>query len=78
MIQFQVSLAHTGSASSYLQRVFERMRQERSYSVQETFYGWDVIWKELINTAIYRRGADLSDTGSTWIAAITVREEKTR
>jgi ABC-type glycerol-3-phosphate transport system substrate-binding protein len=53
-----------------LRQVFDRLQQERGYSVQATFQGWDVLWKELVNTAIYRRGADLSETGSTWIAAL--------
>lgn len=71
MAQLQVSLAHeTEAILPYLQRVFDRLHQERGCSVQVTFHGWDVLWKELVNTAIYKRGADVSDTGSTWIASL--------
>ena len=69
MILLEVSLAaHAELAYPCLQRVFDRFRQERGISVHVTYHGWDVIWKELVNAAIYRRGADLSETGSTWIA----------
>jgi multiple sugar transport system substrate-binding protein len=75
MVQLQISLAReTGATLPYLQRVFDRVRQDRGYSVEVTFHGWDVIWKELVNTAIYKRGADLSDTGSTWIAALVAMD----
>jgi multiple sugar transport system substrate-binding protein len=71
MVQLEIALAaHAELASSYLQRAFDSLRQERGYSVHATYLGWDVIWKELVDTAIYKRGADVSETGSTWIASL--------
>jgi ABC-type glycerol-3-phosphate transport system substrate-binding protein len=73
--QLEVSLAaHAESAASSLQRVFDRFQRERGHSVRVTYLTWDVIWKELVNTAIYKRGADVSETGSTWIASLVAMD----
>ena len=71
MPQLEISLGvHAESSSRRLQQLFDRLHQESGLAVQVTSHSWEVIWRELVNTAIYKRGADLSETGSTWIASL--------
>jgi multiple sugar transport system substrate-binding protein len=35
-----------------------------------TTYDWETIWAELVNTGIYRRGADVSEIGSSWLESL--------
>lgn len=35
-----------------------------------TVLEWDTIWKELVNIGIYKRGADVSEVGTTWMGSL--------
>ena len=50
-----------------LRQAIRRYEESHPSSVQLTVFGWDTIWKEMVNIGIYKRGADLSEVGTTWI-----------
>ena len=52
------------------QEIIEPFIQQYRVPVTTIVYDWDVIWKELINIGIYKTGADLSETGSTWVPSL--------
>jgi multiple sugar transport system substrate-binding protein len=65
-----LSLAgHLPAAIQVLRQVVERYEQSHQNGVQLTIFGWDTIWKDLVNVGIYKRGADLSEIGTTWIGS---------
>ena len=51
-------------------RLLIRFEQARRSSVQLTVLEWDTIWKDLVNIGIYKRGADVSEVGTTWIGSL--------
>ena len=60
---------HSPNAVKLLRQVIERYEQSHRGCVQLAFFGWDTIWKDLVNIGIYKRGADLSEIGTTWIGS---------
>jgi multiple sugar transport system substrate-binding protein len=60
---------HLPDAMQILRQVVQRFEQSRLGFVQITFFDWDSIWKDLVNVGIYKRGADLSEIGTTWIGS---------
>jgi ABC-type glycerol-3-phosphate transport system substrate-binding protein len=52
-----------------LRQVIRRYEESHRSSVQLTVFGWDTIWKDMVNIGIYKRGADLSEVGTTWIGS---------
>lgn len=68
--RIDLSLAgHIPAAIQVLRQVVERFEQDRHSCVQLAVFGWDTIWKDLVNVGIYKRGADLSEIGTTWIGS---------
>ncbi len=68
--RIDLSLAsHRPAATQILQQIIRRYEQSRRSSIQFTVFDWQKIWKELVNIGIYKRGADLSEVGTTWIGS---------
>ncbi len=68
--RLDLSLAsHLPNAIQSLRQVIRRYEQSRHSSVQLAVFDWDTIWKDLVNIGIYKRGADLSEIGTTWIGS---------
>jgi multiple sugar transport system substrate-binding protein len=63
-----VSRSETGHAC--FQRAIQRFSQETRHSVQTIVFDWNSVWHELVNIAIYHRGADVSEVGSTWVGSL--------
>ncbi len=57
-----------------LQSEMERFRQDKGKSVTLSQFGWDDVWRELVNVAIYRRGPDLAEIGSTWLESLAAMQ----
>jgi multiple sugar transport system substrate-binding protein len=47
-----------------------RFGKDKNQSVKLSQFSWETIWHELLNTAIYRRGADVAEIGSTWLESL--------
>lgn len=60
---------HLPDAVQILRQVVHRYEQSHRSCVQLAVFGWDTIWKDLVNVGIYKRGADLSEIGTTWIGS---------
>jgi multiple sugar transport system substrate-binding protein len=53
-----------------LHPLFERIEKASGAAVQLTIMEWDSIWKDLVNIGIYKRGADISEAGTTWMGSL--------
>ncbi len=53
-----------------MQPAIERFEQARRSSVRTTVFDWNTIWKDLVNIGIYKRGADVSEVGTTWMGSL--------
>lgn len=51
-------------------QLFRRFTQSTGITVQGTYTGWDSIWRDLVQTGIYKRGPDMSEPGSTWLESL--------
>jgi ABC-type glycerol-3-phosphate transport system substrate-binding protein len=68
--RIDLSLAgHPPAAIQVLRQIIQRFEQLRRGFVQLTVFEWESIWKEMANIGIYKRGADLSEVGTTWIGS---------
>src|SRR5512146_2274563 len=68
--RIDLSLAgHRSAAIQILRQILRRYEQTHRSSIQFTVFSWDTIWKEMANIGIYKRGADLSEVGTTWIGS---------
>jgi len=69
-LRIDLSLAsHTPAAIQTLRQIIRRYEESRRSFVQLSVFDWDTIWKEMVNIGIYKRGADLSEVGTTWIGS---------
>jgi multiple sugar transport system substrate-binding protein/arabinogalactan oligomer/maltooligosaccharide transport system substrate-binding protein len=59
----------TPAAVQSLRQVLQRYEESHNCIVQLSVLGWDTIWKDMVNIGIYKRGADLSEIGTTWIGS---------
>jgi multiple sugar transport system substrate-binding protein len=68
--RIDLSLAgHAPAAIQILRQIIMGYEQSRRSFVELTVFDWDTIWKEMVNIGIYKRGADLSEVGTTWIGS---------
>jgi multiple sugar transport system substrate-binding protein len=68
--RIDLSLAnHTSTAIQILRQMIRAFEQSRRSFIQLTVFNWDTIWKEMVNIGIYKRGADLSEVGTTWVGS---------
>jgi multiple sugar transport system substrate-binding protein len=68
--RIDLSLAsHRPAAIQILQQIIRRYEQSRRCFIQLAVFDWQKIWKEMVNIGIYKRGADLSEVGTTWIGS---------
>jgi multiple sugar transport system substrate-binding protein len=68
--RIDLSLAgHEWAAAQILRQMVRRFEQSRHSFVQLSVFDWDTIWKEMVNIGIYKRGADLSEVGTTWVGS---------
>jgi multiple sugar transport system substrate-binding protein len=58
------------AATLRLQSEMERFRKDKGQPVNLVRFGWDNIWRELVNVAIYRQGPDIAEIGSTWLESL--------
>ena len=68
--RIELSIASHSGILQILHPVIERFEQTRRSSVQLTVLEWETIWKDLVNIGIYKRGADVSEVGTTWIGSL--------
>lgn len=61
-------------ATLRLQSEMERFRQDKGQPVDLVRFGWENIWRELVNVAIYRQGPDIAEIGSTWLESLVAMQ----
>jgi multiple sugar transport system substrate-binding protein len=66
----ELSIASHQGISQILRPAIERFEEASGKSVQLTVMEWDAIWKDLVNIGIYKRGADVSEVGTTWMGSL--------
>ncbi len=66
----ELSIANHTGILQVLQPILERFEHEHRSKVDLTVMEWDTIWKDLVNTGIYARGADVSEIGTTWLDSL--------
>jgi multiple sugar transport system substrate-binding protein len=67
-----IDLTLAGHRPAFLQvlrQMIQAYEQAHRNRVQIRSFDWDTIWKEMANIGIYKRGADLSEVGTTWIGS---------
>ncbi len=72
--KLDLTLANHAGIAQTLRTHIERFEQSRRSSVQLTLQDWDTIWKDLVNIGIYKRGADVSEVGTTWMGSLISME----
>jgi multiple sugar transport system substrate-binding protein len=68
--QIEFTVANHTDVLQLLKPVVERFEQARRSSAHLTVLEWDTIWRDLVNIGIYKRGADISEVGTTWIGSL--------
>src|SRR5512140_2639758 len=63
-----IVIQHTRDQVNRLQELLKRFSAEKRIKVNLNALGWDIGWREIVQIAIHRRGADVSEVGTTWIA----------
>jgi multiple sugar transport system substrate-binding protein len=48
----------------------EQFEAETNVHVNLTVLEWDTAWSEILKTALYRHGPDISEIGSTWVSSL--------
>ena len=48
----------------------EQFEAETNAHVNLTVLEWDTAWSEVLKTALYRHGPDISEMGSTWVSSL--------
>jgi multiple sugar transport system substrate-binding protein len=66
----ELSIANHPGIVQTLHPIIARFEQACNSSVHLTVMEWDTIWKELVNIGIYKRGADVSEVGTTWMGSL--------
>jgi multiple sugar transport system substrate-binding protein len=61
-------------ATLRLQSEMERFGKDKNQPVNLVRFGWDTIWRELVNVGIYRRGPDIAEIGSTWLESLVAMQ----
>lgn len=61
-------------ATERMQAELIRFGKEKGNPVNLVQVDWDSIWRELLNVAIYRRGADIAEIGSTWLESLVAMD----
>lgn len=61
-------------ATQRMQAELARFGKEKNISVSMLQVDWENIWRELLNVAIYRRGADIAEIGSTWLESLVAMD----
>ena len=68
--RIDLSLAgHRPASIQVLRQIIQGYEQTHRNHVQIASFGWETIWKDMVNIGIYKRGADLSEVGTTWIGS---------
>lgn len=61
-------------ATMRLQSEVESFRKDTGQAVNLVRFGWENIWRELVNVGIYRRGPDIAEIGSTWLESLVAMQ----
>ncbi len=69
-IQIDLSVASHPAIGRILRPVIDHFERESHCTVQFTIQEWDTIWKDLQYIGIYKRGADVSEVGTTWMDSL--------
>jgi len=48
----------------------EQFESETKTRINLTVLDWDTAWSEVLRTALYRHGPDISEMGSTWVSSL--------
>jgi multiple sugar transport system substrate-binding protein len=62
-----LSVIHDQDTLPTMNHLLEQFKQKYGHSVQGTFVDWDMLWREITNVGIYKKGADIAEIGSTWL-----------
>ena len=62
------------NSSARLQGMLDEFTRKYNCQVLLHLVGWDAIWRELVNTSIYRRGSDVSEVGTTWLDSLAAMD----
>jgi multiple sugar transport system substrate-binding protein len=63
-----------GLATERMQAELLRFGKEKGNPINLLQVGWESAWRELLNIAIYRRGADVAEIGSTWLESLVAMD----
>jgi multiple sugar transport system substrate-binding protein len=66
----ELTIASHPQITQLLQPVLEKLDKESGTAVQPTVLEWEAIWRELVNIGIHKRGADVSEVGTTWMSSL--------
>lgn len=61
-------------ATRRMQDELTRFGKDKNLKVKLSQTNWDNIWRELLNVAIYRRGVDVAEIGSTWLESLVAMD----
>ncbi len=53
-----------------IQPTLDQFEAETNVHVNLTVLEWDSAWSEVLKTALYRHGPDISEMGSTWVSSL--------
>ena len=68
--RIDLTIANHTNILQLLHPIIELYEQASRSSAHITVLEWDTIWRDLVNIGIYKRGADVSEVGTTWIGSL--------
>jgi len=66
----ELTIASHPQIAQLLHPAIESLEKESGIQVHLTSLEWDTLWKELVNIGIHKRGADVSEVGTTWMSSL--------
>jgi multiple sugar transport system substrate-binding protein len=69
-INITLAVAHDPQWMNFIQKAIEPFGRELNASVKMEAFGWDDIWKKLVDISVRKSDTDVSEVGSTWVASL--------
>lgn len=67
MAEIEFWVLSSDSSNAVLETLLAEFRARTGIRVQLQFIPWEAAWDEMVKVAIYRKGPDVSEIGSTWM-----------
>ncbi|MBN1305138.1 MAG: extracellular solute-binding protein [Anaerolineales bacterium] len=65
-----LTIVHDKPAANQVVSLLDRFKDQSGIEVETKFTDWDTIWRELVSVSINRKGADITEVGTSWLESL--------